>query len=128
MRSRSLVFSMLAPMLMAFAADNSPYLKLTSHSKAEGVSISAQNVSGKSIVAYVVMVEYPKQGGTDLRATYEGVYTNGDVFAANTSIDVATLPVKRTDAPQMIVDYVRLADGTTWGPATSAEAKALAAK
>jgi hypothetical protein len=102
-------------MLMASAADDNPYLKLTSLSKAEGVYIAAQNVSGKSIVAYVVMVEYPKQGGADLRATYEGVYTNGDVFAANTSIEVASLPVKRADAPQLVVDYVRLADGTTWG-------------
>jgi hypothetical protein len=125
MRIRSLVFSMLAPLLMAFAADDSPYLKLTSHSKAEGVSISAQNVSGKAIVAYVILADYPKQHST---ATYRGVYTEGDVFPANTSIDVATLPVKSTDAPQLIVDYVRLADGTTWGPATSAEAKALTAK
>ena len=75
-----------------------------------------------------MIVEYPKQGGAHLLATYQGVYTSGDVFGANTSIEVATLPAKRTDAPQLIVDYVRLADGTTWGPATTAQAKALTEK
>jgi len=47
MRISSVVLSLLAPM----PADDNLYLKLTLLSKAEGVSLSAQNVSGKPIVA-----------------------------------------------------------------------------
>ena len=66
------------------------------------------NVSQKPIVAYVVVVESPNH-----RSVLHGVYTGKDALAVGQTAAVGEVAAP-IDQVKGFIDYVRLADGTTW--------------
>src|SRR6266852_3136330 len=103
-----LIASVLFVAVGVSAAANSPFLRLEHTSKAGKVQFAVKNVSQRPIVAYVVVAESQNH-----RSVWHGVYTGKDALAAGQTA---------------IVGYVRLADGTTWGDATTDDAKEIAAR
>jgi len=100
------------------AAPNGPFLRINKINKDGKVELAVKNVSHKPIVAYVVIVK-----SANNRSVFHGVYTDKDSLAAGKT---ATLgEVKSTDQINVSVDYVRLADGTAWGPAATDDAKEI---
>jgi hypothetical protein len=104
------------------AAPNCPFLRLEQTNTARKVQLAVKNVSQKPIVAYVVVVESPNH-----RSVLHGVYTGKDTLAVGQSatVDEADAPMNQVKAS---VDYVRLADGTTWGDAATDDAKEISAR
>ena len=122
------VAASLIALAMVLPGAESPYLKV--HQKAEDgiIHLSAENVSDKPIVAYVVAVERKTDSG---KATivHSGVYTGEDQFAAQGTVSLGTLDTRSSSAaPSVIVDYVRLSDGTVWGDAVTEQGKEVAAR
>ncbi len=104
----------------------SPYLKLSQTIKDQAIRNEAENVSGKPIVAYVVTIEHSKGQSTTV---HYGVYSGKDQFAAGRSVQVATLEARLISGElKVVVDYVRLADGTTWGDSATEQGKEVAAR
>jgi hypothetical protein len=111
-------------------ADTNPYLKLSEFRKNGKVQLVAQNISGKPIIAYVIAV-VRRKGGHDDTNIYSGVYSGKDTLASGKSIDVAEWNARMmSNAPtaNIFVDYVRLADGTTWGNSVTEQGKEVAAR
>jgi len=104
------------------AAPNSPFLRLEHTSKAGKVQFAVKNVSQRPIVAYVVVAESQNH-----RSVWHGVYTGKDALAAGQTAIVGEVSGPESQV-KVIVDYVRLADGTTWGDATTDDAKEIAAR
>ena len=104
------------------AAPISPFLRLEKMNKGGKVQLAVKNISQKPIVAYVVVVESPNH-----RSVWHGVYTDNDALAAGQSATVGELPTPG-DRSRAFIDYVRLADGTTWGDATTDDAKEISAR
>jgi hypothetical protein len=88
------------------------------------VRVSVKNISQSAIVAYVVVAERGER-----RIVWPGVYTGGNTLAVGKSITLGDLPIgSSTDQARVFVDYVRLADGSAWGDATTDQAKKIAAR
>jgi hypothetical protein len=104
------------------AAPNSPFLRLEKMNKGGKVQIAVKNISQKPIVAYVVVVESPNR-----RSVWHGVYTDKDALAAGESATVGEVATSEGQS-RAFIDYVRLADGTTWGDATTDDAKEISAR
>jgi hypothetical protein len=117
-----LIASMLLVATGVSAAPNSPFLRLEQTNKSGKVQLAVKNVSQKSVVAYVVVVESP-----DHRSVFHGVYTGKDALAAGQSAAVGEVAAHK-DQVRAFVDYVRLADGTTWGDAATDDAKEVSAR
>jgi hypothetical protein len=117
-----LIASMLFVTVGVSAALDGPFLRLEQTSKAGKVQLSVKNVSQKPIVAYVVVVDSPNH-----RSVLHGVYTGKDALVAGQSATVgeADAPMDQVKA---YVDYVRLADGTTWGDAATDDAREISAR
>jgi len=84
--------------------------------------LAVKNISQRPIVAYVVVVESENH-----RSVLHGVYTGKDTLAVGKT---ATLLETAAPVDQMkiSIDYVRLADGTTWGDASTDDAKEISAR
>lgn len=107
---------------LAGASDN-PYFRLKQTSTKDKVQFTGMNTSSTSIVAYVVVLERAHQ-----RVVWQGVYTDGDQLGAGKSIEVGeAVAGTGSDEAKVSVDYIRFADGTAWGDATSDQAKEIAA-
>jgi hypothetical protein len=104
------------------AAPSSPFLRLEQTNKSGKVQLAVKNVSQKPVVAYVVVVESP-----DHRSVFHGVYAGKDALAAGQSAAVGEVAAHK-DQVRASVDYVRLADGTTWGDAATDDAKEISAR
>jgi hypothetical protein len=104
------------------AAPNNPFLRVEQMTKGGKVQLAVKNISQKPIVAYVVVVE-----SLNHRSVWHGVYADKDVLAAGQTATVgeSTTP---EDQSRAFIDYVRLADGTTWGNATTDDAKEISAR
>jgi len=79
-----------------------------------------KNISEKPIVAYVVT------NGTDAAGnpvhSFYGVFTAGDSLHSNASMELGSL--SSTDkVAKLVIDYVRFADGTSCGAASTQQAK-----
>jgi hypothetical protein len=112
-------------------ADSNPYLKLSEFRKDGKVRLVAQNIAGKPIIAYVIAVVRRKGGHDEQTNVYSGAYTGKDTLASGKSIDLAewdTRLMSSSPTPNIFVDYVRLADGTTWGNSATARGKEVAAQ
>jgi hypothetical protein len=105
------------------SASDSPYFSLKPSTAQGKLQVAGTNISRAPIVAYVVLVERAHQ-----RIVWQGVYTGGDMLAPGTTIEVGEAPGVSAAQPDLTVDYVRLADGTTWGKATTDQAKEIAAR
>ncbi|MGA9040379.1 MAG: hypothetical protein WB421_07580 [Terriglobales bacterium] len=117
-----LIASVLLVATSVSAAPNSPFLRLEQTNKSGKVQLAVKNVSQKPVVAYVVVVESP-----DHRSVFHGVYTGKDALAAGQSAAVGEVAALN-DQVRAFVDYVRLADGTTWGDAATDDAKEISAR
>ena len=129
MRLAPLVAALVFICLNLTGADRNPYLKLRQRTKDGKIQFAIQNASGKPIVAYVVAVEYTSQDGSQSKTVHYGVYSGKDRFVAGRTLQVAELEARRVSGePTILVDYVRLADGTTWGDHVTDEGKEVAAR
>jgi hypothetical protein len=105
------------------ASDN-PYFRLKQTTTNDKVRFTGTNTSGTPIVAYVVVLERAHQ-----RVVWQGVYTEGDRLGTGKTIEVGEAPAGTgSEQAKVSVDYVRLADGASWGDATSDQAKEIAAR
>jgi hypothetical protein len=104
----------------------SSYLKLNQVEKDGVIQVSAENISGKPIIAYVVVIAHSKGQSTTV---HHGVYTGKDQFAAGQSVPVAKLETRRISGElKLSIDYIRMADGTVWGNPVTKEGKEIAAR
>jgi hypothetical protein len=117
-----LIASVLFVAVGVSAAPNSPFLRLEQTNKTGKVQLAVKNVSRRPIVAYVVVVQNPNH-----RSVFRGVYTGKDALAAGHSATVGEV-VAPNDQVKAFVDYVRLADGTTWGDAATDDPKEISAR
>ncbi len=106
----------------ASAGSSSPFLRLEQVNRAGKMRLAVKNISQRPIVAYVVVVESENH-----RSVLHGVYTGKDTLAVGKT---ATLLETAAPVDQMkiSIDYVRLADGTTWGDASTDDAKEISAR
>jgi hypothetical protein len=119
-----LIASVLFVAVGVSAAPNSPFLRLEHTSKAGKVLFTVKNISHQPIVAYVVVAERPNH-----RSVWHGVYTGRDSLPVGDTVTVGEAPVGPAgDKFNASVDYVRLADGTSWGEITTDDAKEIAAR
>lgn len=129
MRIATLLTVLVSICLSLTGADSRPYLKLRQYAKDGKIQVAVENVSGKPIVAYVVAVEYAKKGGGQSTTVHYGVYSGEDQFAPGDKVHVAELKASRVSGdPKVLVDYVRLADGNTWGDQVTEQGKEVAAR
>jgi hypothetical protein len=103
-------------------ADTNPYIKLSHVIKNGTLRITAKNISNKPVVAYVVAVE---DGGQ--ATTHHDYYTGRDSFGPGKSIELVFALPSASAAPKVFVDYVRLADNSTWGNQVTDDGKDVAA-
>jgi len=99
---------------------NTP-VKLSQIVKDGTLRISAKNVSGRPILAYVVAVEDSGQ-----IVTHHDFYTGRDSFGPGKSIELV-FAVHSPGTPKVFVDYVRLSDRSTWGDQVTDDGKDVAA-
>jgi hypothetical protein len=104
-------------------ANDSPFFHLKQTTKRGTIQVTGTNTSHTPIVAYVVIFERAHQ-----RTVWHGVYTRGDVLRTGKSVRVGVVPQGTLmGRPSLILDYVRLSDGTSWGNAQTDEAKEIEA-
>lgn len=105
-------------------ASDSPYFRLKQTTTKDKVQFTGTNIASTPIVAYVVVFERAHQ-----QVVWQGVYTEGDKLGTGKTIEVGAVPVGTAlEQAKVSVDYIRLADGTSWGDATSDAAKEIAAR
>jgi len=80
-------------------------------------TVTAKNISRKPLVAYVVAIQAKNSS-----RVFSGVFTKGDSILPGAMLEVGSVP---SSPDNMIVDYVRAADGWTCGDASTEEAKAV---
>jgi len=106
------------------AAASGPFLQVKQTVEHGNVQFIGKNISHQPIVAYVVVAERPNH-----RSVWHGVYSGYDSLPAGQTVKLGELPSHSSeDKVNASVDYVRLADGTTWGKITTDEAKEIAAR
>lgn len=125
MRHLSVLAVLLSVGVGVFAAANgNPYLRLEQKSKNGTIHVIGKNTSDGPIVAYVVVFERGNK-----RVVWHGAYSGADSLATGKTVEVGDVPADSSKIPPtLFVDYVRLANGTTWGDVTSDEAKEIAAR
>jgi hypothetical protein len=101
--------------------DNNP-IKLSQTMKDGTLRVSIKNISNRPISAYVVGVE---DGGQ--WTTHHDYFTGRDVFRPGKTIELVFAVQSTSKAPNVFVDYVRLADNSTWGNPVTDDGKDVAA-
>lgn len=104
------------------AAPNSPFLRLQETDENGKVQFGVKNISEKPVIAYVVVVESP-----NYRSVFHGVYTGKDALGVGQTATMGEVAAS-VDQVKAFVDYLRLADGTTWGDAATDDAKEISAR
>jgi hypothetical protein len=124
MRRLMLVVVLISVAAKLPGAGPSPFFLLAETVKNGSIHITGKNISGKAIVAYVVVADSAHQ-----RTVWHGVYTEGDTLRTGAKITVGDIPVGPSSAQvNVVVDYVRLADGTTWGDAATDQSRDISAR
>jgi hypothetical protein len=122
----------LAPVLLlgvkASAQPNSckTFITTAEHDRGASTIITARNISGRPIVAYVVS-DTPVIGSDTKSYSLHGVFTNGDSLHSRQAIQLGTIPRRQLNG-LLRVDYVRLSDGTTCGALATQDARQVAAR
>ena len=111
-----------APRVDVSGADTNPYIKLTHEIKDGTLRISAKNVCQKPILAYVIAVE---DGGET--KTHHNYYTGRNSFGPGKTVELNFALHSTSSTPRVFVDYVRLADRSTWGSMVTDDGKDVAA-
>ena len=101
--------------------DNSP-IKVTQTMKDGTLRISMKNVSRKPILAYVIGVEGGEQSNT-----HHDFFTGRNSFGPGKTIELVFALKAPSSTPRVYVDYVRLADNSTWGSQVTEDARDVAA-
>ena len=97
-------------------------IKLTQTIKNGTLRVSMKNISNLPISAYVVAVE---DGGQ--WKTHHDFFTGRDAFKPGKTIELVFAVQSSASTPNVFVDYVRLADKSTWGNRVTEDAKDVAA-
>ena len=101
--------------------DDDP-IRLTHTIKNGTLRVSIKNVSNQPISAYVVAVESEGQS-----ATHHDFFTGRDAFKPGKTIELVFAVQSTSSTPNVFVDFVRLADSSTWGNRVTDDAKDVAA-
>ena len=105
-------------------ATSGPFLQVKQTIENGNVQFIGKNISRQPIVAYVFVAEWANH-----RSVWHGVYSGHDSFPVGQTVKLGEIPSGSTaDKLNASVDYVRLADGTTWGKIATDEAKEIAAR
>jgi hypothetical protein len=105
-------------------ATSGPFLRVKQTIENGNVQFIGKNISHQPIVAYVFVAERPNH-----RSVWHGVYGGHNSLPAGQTVKLGEIPASSTaDKFNAFVDYVRLADGTTWGKIATDEAKEIAAR
>ena len=122
---RSLAFSLFSFVIMsaAYASPGDSLLRLAEVQKGPDVNVTGTNTSRNPVVAYVVVEESGHS-----RVVWKAVYTNGDSLKPGKTTVLGNVPKTSKADLKLVVDYVRLADGTTWGTASTDEAKEISVR
>ena len=123
MRSLFIALALFVSTSLSTAASG-PFLHVKQTVEDGNVQFVGKNISPQAIVAYVVVAEWPNH-----RSVWHGVYSGPDSLAVGQTVKLGEIPVGSAgDEINAAVDYVRLADGTTWGKITTDEAREIAAR
>ena len=111
---------------MGYAQDR-PSLELVKRLDRGRLYVSGRNISGQPLVAYVVLVRSADGAHSTVA---QGVYTGGDAMAPGASEQLGPIPLEnnREEDYRVVLDYVRLADGTEAGPKSTEQARQAAAR
>jgi hypothetical protein len=101
--------------------DDDP-IRLTQTIKNGTLRVSIKNVSNQPISAYVVAVESEGQSNT-----HHDVFTGRDAFRPGKTIELVFAVQSTSSTPNVFVDFVRLADSSTWGNRVTDDGKEVAA-
>jgi hypothetical protein len=101
--------------------DDDP-IRLTQTIKNGTLRVSIKNVSNQPISAYVVAVEDGGQSNT-----HHDFFTGRDAFKPGKTIELVFAVQPTSSTPNVFVDFVRLADSSTWGDRVTDDAKDVAA-
>jgi hypothetical protein len=102
--------------------DANPYVKVTQVVKGGTIHVSVKNISHKPVVAYVLAVENAGQ-----LTTHHDYFTGRDVFAPGKTVELVFAVPQSSGTPKVFVDYLRLADNSTWGNPVTDDGKDVAA-
>jgi hypothetical protein len=102
-------------------AENNP-IRLTQTIKDGTLRVTMKNVSHRAILAYVVGVEDGVQSNS-----HHDFFTGRDAFAPGKTIQLTFAIQPASSTPNVFVDYVRLADNSTWGNQATEDGKDVAA-
>lgn len=123
MRSLLIAAALLVSTALSTAASG-PFLQVKQTIKNGNVQFIGKNISHQPIVAYVFVAERANH-----RSVWHGVYTGHDSLPVGQTVKLGEMPAgSSADKFNASVDYVRLADGSTWGKITTDEAKEIAAR
>jgi hypothetical protein len=124
MRSLTFAVAVLSIVSGLSGASNGPFFDLKQTIKDGTLFVTGKNISRSPLVAYVVVAE-----GAHQRSVWHGVYSGGDTLGVAQTVRVGEAAAGSPSEPlKVFVDYVRLADGTSWGDATTDDAKEIAAR
>jgi hypothetical protein len=101
--------------------DISP-IRLTQTIKGGMLRVSMKNVSHRPISAYVVAVESEGQSNT-----HHDYFTGRDTFGPGKTVELVFAVQSPSTTPNVFVDFVRLADSSTWGNQVTEDARDVAA-
>jgi hypothetical protein len=102
-------------------ATSGPFLQVKQTIENGNLQFIGKNISHQPIVAYVFVAERANH-----RSVWHGVYSGQDSLPVGQTVKIGEIPAG-ADKFNAFVDYVRLADGTTWGKIATDEAKEIAA-
>ena len=116
-----LSMSLAAPGANLPRPDDDP-VRLTQTIKNGTLRVSIKNVSNQPISAYVVAVKSEGQS-----ATHHDFFTGRDAFKPGKTIELVFAVQPTSGTPTVFIDFVRLADSSTWGNRVTDDAKDVAA-
>jgi hypothetical protein len=123
---RSILFAvlLLSALPVAFGTTDSPLFSVKQESNNSIIHLTGTNTAQSPILAYVVIAEIGRS-----RKTWKRICNTGEELKPGMSIEIGTMNTgTESGDANVVVDYVRLADGTKWGPATTEEAKEIEAR
>ena len=115
-----LASTMLGLTLSSLAGDCESTIQIQQEMRGGKNQVFIKNISEKPIVAYVV-TNGTDAAGNPVRSFY-GVFTAGDSLHSNASMELGSLSSTDKEA-KLVIDYVRFADGTSCGAASTQQAK-----
>ena len=117
MRSIFFAVLLLSALPVAFGTTDSPLFSVKQESNNSIIHLTGTNTAQSPILAYVVVAEIGRSRNT------------GEELKPGKSIEIGAMNTgTESGNANVVVDYVRLVDGTKWGSATTEEAKEIEAR